>query len=88
MGAYTHTITKSGRSSIVPEGPYHYRVEYIAINLKVNSDKTQKLLPKFLEASDKVWIYVADFVTVHGKNTELIYKVPIMTQIIRRRRSP
>ncbi|MEM4971266.1 MAG: acetoacetate decarboxylase family protein [Sulfolobales archaeon] len=80
MGAYTHVITESGRSSIVPEGPYHYGVEYIAVHLKVNSDKAQKLLPKFLRASDEAWIYVADFVTVHGKNIEWIYRVPDMTQ--------
>ncbi len=77
MGAYTHTITESGRSSIVPEGPYHYGVEYIAIHLKVNSDKAQKLLPKFLKASDEAWIYVADFVTVHGKKSSGSIRFPI-----------
>jgi len=80
LGAYTHPITESGRSSIVPEGPYHYGVEYLAVHLKINQEKAQKLLPRFLKASDEAWVYVADFVTVHGKNVDWIYRMPDMTQ--------
>lgn len=80
MGAYTHSITESGRSSIVPQGPYHYGVEYLAVHARVNRDKAQKLLPGFLRSTDEAWFYVADFVTVHGSNVDWIYRLPDMTQ--------
>ncbi len=78
--AYTHPLTESGRSSIVPPGPYHYGVEYIAVHLRVDRDKAQKLLPSFLRSADEAWVYIADFVTVHGNNIDWIYRIPDMTQ--------
>lgn len=53
MVAYTHGITESGRSSIVPQGPYHYGVEYLAVHARVNRDKAQKPLPGFLRSTDE-----------------------------------
>lgn len=78
--AYTHPLTESGRSSIVPPGPYHYGVEGIAVHLRIDRDRAQKLLPNFLRSTDEAWIYVADFVTVHGDNVDWIYRIPDMTQ--------
>lgn len=78
--AYTHPITESGRSSIVPRGPYRYGVDYVAAHLRIDRGRAQKLLPSFLKALDEAWIYVGEFVTVHGDRFDYLYRQPEMTQ--------
>lgn len=74
-------ITRSGKSTLVPEGPWHYGLNVIAVHALGDKELLSEATPKPLEVDDgQIWFYIADIVSVSEKHPELNVEVPDLLQ--------
>lgn len=77
---FTLPPTKSGKSQIVFEPPWHYGVTYIAAHVKFTEDSANQVLPDFLKTDGEGWVYIAEFVSPSDNNWDYMYQDPDLVQ--------
>ncbi|MFI9593228.1 acetoacetate decarboxylase family protein [Nonomuraea sp. NPDC052265] len=73
---YFHPKTATGRSSLVPEPPWHYSGDLLTIEYRTDPDRVRELLPEPLELAEEdpgaVALIWADWQSCSGSREELL----------------
>ncbi len=74
-------FTRSGRSSLVPEGPWIYGLTGISAHVKVDQESIREVLPKGVEPVDgDALLYISEIVSVSERWPELNIEAPDLVQ--------
>lgn len=77
---WTGPITPSGKSALVPEGPWTYVMDAISVHAKGYDDLVRSVLPSKLKPSGDLWFYVADIISYSESSEEMNYLAPDLLQ--------
>ncbi|MCS7102393.1 MAG: acetoacetate decarboxylase family protein, partial [Candidatus Korarchaeum sp.] len=77
---WTGPITPSGRSALVPDGPWAYVMDVISIHAKGYDERIRSILPQRLKSSGDLWFYIADIVSYSESSEEMSYLAPDLLQ--------
>ncbi len=77
---WTSPLTPSGRSALVPDGPWYYVFDAIGIHAKGDPSKLKDVVPEEVKAREDLWFYVADIVSFSPNARELNYEAPGLLQ--------
>ena len=77
---WTPPLTRSGRSALVPDGPWTYVLDTIAVYAEGDPSKLEEALPDGVKATEELWFYLADIVSFSPKSPELNYEAPGLLQ--------
>lgn len=77
---WTGPVTPSGKSALVPDGPWVYVIDAIAVHAEGNASMIAEVLPEELKSSSELWFYVADIVSFSDSSEELNYLAPDLLQ--------
>mgnify|MGYP001772711949 CR=1 FL=1 len=73
-------MTPSGKSALVPEGPWTYVMDVIAVQAEGDPSKIAQVLPKELVPNGDLWFYVAEIISFSDSSKELNYLAPDLLQ--------
>ncbi|MEM1520529.1 MAG: acetoacetate decarboxylase family protein [Candidatus Korarchaeum sp.] len=77
---WTGPITPSGRSALVPDGPWTYVMDVIAVHAKGYGERIASVLPQRLKPSGDLWFYVAEIISYSDSSEEMNYLAPDLLQ--------
>ncbi|AGK60243.1 hypothetical protein Asulf_00209 [Archaeoglobus sulfaticallidus PM70-1] len=75
---WTSPLTKFGRSALVPEGPWSYAFDAIAVHAVANPDRLKNITE--LKTDGEMWIYFADIISHSPNFPQLNYETPQLVQ--------
>lgn len=77
---WTGPLTPSGRSALVPEGPWNYVMDAIAVHAKGRADRIAEVLPPGVKPLGELWFYIADIISYSSSSEEMNYLSPDLLQ--------
>ncbi len=76
--AWTTPYSKSGRSALVPSGPWSYGMEAISVHARLEG--VEELLPENMKSDGEGYVYFAEIVSQSPSFPELNYEAPGLVQ--------
>lgn len=76
--AWTTPYSKSGRSALVPAGPWSYGMEAISVHAMLSG--FEELLPENMESEGEGYVYFAEIISQSPNFPELNYEAPGLVQ--------
>ena len=73
-------ITEKGVSALVPQGPWCYAMEFVAVHFLTNTSDLKSIIPKQLTPTGDVWAYVSSIVAVSKSWPEFYIEAPDLSQ--------
>jgi hypothetical protein len=77
---WTSPLTRSGKSALVPDGPWTYAMDVIAVHSKGEAERINESIPDNMESDGQLWFYFADIVSQTPVFPELNYLAPGLVQ--------
>jgi hypothetical protein len=77
---WTSPLTKSGRSALVPEGPWIYAFDTIGVYAVGDTERLKEALPDFFSPTGDMWFYFAEIISQSPNCPELNYEAPGLVQ--------
>lgn len=77
---WTGPFTPSGRSALVPDGPWTYVMDSIAVHARAEPERIREVLPPELRPLGDLWFYVADIISYSESSEEMNYLAPDLLQ--------
>ncbi len=77
---WTSPLTSTGRSALVPDGPWSYIFDVVAVQAKGDPGRLREVLPEALEPTEDIWFYIADIISFSPNAEELNYEAPGLLQ--------
>ncbi len=73
-------LTPSGRSALVPDGPWTYVMDAVAVHARGDASRIEKVLPDGLKPLGDLWFYVSDIISFSPSSEEMNYLSPGLLQ--------
>ncbi len=77
---WTGPLTPSGRSALVPEGPWIYLMDAVAVHAKGSAERISQVLPPGAKPLGDLWFYIADIISYSSSSEEMNYLSPDLLQ--------